>query len=160
MAGQRVAANLGAILGGAFHVDGIAHLVLAQCGDVQALLHHIKGGAGGREVFRHRQAYAIVRDAGANSQVLAKARGKFHGEGAQTILVAQRGNGCHGLNDAGKHGWTLFSAGQKSYFACLPGCRERHRGLPQRHRARAVSPRGCRPPPRSREGEAAQRLRG
>ena len=104
VARQGVSANLCAVSGGALNVEHIAHLVAAQRGDVQALQHDIERGAGGREQLGHRQADTIVRNAGANGQVLAKAFGKFHGEGAQTFLIVQRGNACHGLNDAGEHG--------------------------------------------------------
>ena len=60
MARQRVAANLCAVLGCAFDVDSVAQLVAAQRGDVQALQHHIKAGAGGGQVFRHSQANAVM----------------------------------------------------------------------------------------------------
>ena len=48
---------------------------------------------------------------------------------AQAVLVAQRGNLCHGLNDAGKHGKVFpisglrgerAARGQKGHFACIP----------------------------------------
>jgi hypothetical protein len=65
---QRVAADLGAVLGRALDVDAAARAQPAQRGQRQALLHDVEIGLVGRGQRRDREAGAVDGDAGADGQ--------------------------------------------------------------------------------------------
>jgi hypothetical protein len=113
VAAERVAADLGAVARGTFHVDAAAHRQLTQRGERQALLHDVEVGRVVLPQPRHGQAHTVHRHAGADGQARLQNPGancsvKLRKPGWSATAL----DGGDALNDACKHGASLAAPGR------------------------------------------------